>query len=254
MAAITLDDVRHALQEGQRQQALQYLDQILDENPSADAWFLSAELALRADRHRAEEDLRRALALDPAHGASLAMLERLRIGKTVAFTDIVQEQATPRSPTKYSGMRAIAITLAAVTCALVIAALLLKIVAPGGTDRQWTESPATQVNVYQPDVVFAIFTGSSLPLANVEQTDSPAASEHTLSFAVPNADNHGPYPVEVIVYDSIDALDNDLETRQTLVRTSQIHITGNVLFAYAKTLRGESVEQQLLHLFESIAS
>lgn len=254
MAATTLHDVRDALQTGQRQQALQYLELILDENPSADAWFLSAELALDADRHRAEENLRHALALDPAHGDSLTLLARLNTGQTVAFTDIAQEPATNNRQTQFSRMRAMAITLAAVMGALAIAALLLKIVSPASAGNQWAGSPAASVNLYQPDVVFANFTESSLPLSNVEQTDSLAVHKHTLTFAVPDADNHGPYPVEVIVYDSVEALDSDLATREALVRTSQIHITGNVLFAYDKLLRGEAVERQMLYLFESIAN
>ena len=65
MAAITLIDVYDALEDGHNRQAMQYLEELLHTNPTADAWFLAAEFTLERDRDQAIRHLKRALMLDP---------------------------------------------------------------------------------------------------------------------------------------------------------------------------------------------
>lgn len=77
-----LDSIRQALKAGDKAEARRLLGPVLQDQPSAEAWYLAAQAA--DDYSQAAALLRKALALDPDHAQAKSQLESLNKGQRVA--------------------------------------------------------------------------------------------------------------------------------------------------------------------------
>lgn len=263
MAATTLIDVYDALETGQYRQAVQNLQVVLETNPSADAWYLAAELTLEKDRDKAIRHLKRALLLNPKHGNSLTLLGQLGELKNLTLQDVAEEisdtvgEHADRTPllrrlSRTQQMIVIALGAMAITAGTIFG--LAALFRPDRPANLADHAPAAaQVEMLRSRDVFSQFTnGSRIPVFSVEQTTGTATpGKETLSFAVPSISG-GLFPVHVIVYDSISELIRDRNTHTSLENGFEVRVAQNVLLAYSSSLAGQSIEQELIDLFEVI--
>jgi hypothetical protein len=80
----TLSEIRHSIKQGNRQQAAAQLQDVLRTRPSADAWFLAAQMT--GDRDKAIRYLRYALQLDAGHVRARRALASFGVHQTAAET------------------------------------------------------------------------------------------------------------------------------------------------------------------------
>lgn len=92
--ANTLDQIQMAINAGDKNQARELLREEIKHNPTAEVWFLAAQVANRIDRRI--KFLEKALVLDPTHTAARTALEELTDTKRIAEAEIaaVQPEAT----------------------------------------------------------------------------------------------------------------------------------------------------------------
>ena len=263
MAATTLIDVYDALEGGKYRQAVDYLQVVLETNPSADAWYLAAELTLEKDRDKAIRHLKRALLLNPKHGNSLTLMGQLGELKDITLQDVAVEisdtvgeraDKTPllRRLSRTQQLIVIALGAMAITAGTIFG--LSALFKPDRPVNLADQAPAAaQFEMLGAREIFSQFTnGSRFPVFSVEQTTNTATpGKQTLSFAVPSA-RGGLYPVHVMVYDSVSQLIRDKATHTSLESGFEIRVSQNVLIAYSNSLVGQSIERELVDVFEVI--
>ena len=264
IATVTLKDVHASLNQGEYRLAASQLQAVLHTDPSADAWYLAAQLTVEKDRERAVRHLKRALLMNPKHGKTLTLLAQL--GETPELTisevaeevvDAVNAQAdqTPilRRLTPRQRLFAIGGTLVALifTVIVVIPALIPRTgpsFIPDAAPR-----PASDIRMVTPTTLFNQFIGSDIQLFNIERIgNSITPGKDTLKFDVsgPGGDLQ---PVQVVVYESISNLVRDSEMQRQLEETSLIFARNNALLIYAKELHDLPMEDRLLLQFQLIA-
>ncbi|MBZ0302369.1 MAG: tetratricopeptide repeat protein [Anaerolineae bacterium] len=258
----TLSDVHSALNQENYRLAAAELQEVLRTDPSADAWYMAAELTLDQDRDRAIRHLKRALLLDPRHGNSRTLLGQLGESPDFTMSDVAEEVAdvfvsqTSQTPglkrlPRQQRLLAVGAITAVTTLVLVIGLSIL--FRPTGPAYIPAEGPKAQaVQILNADTVFTRFTGSSLQMFGIERiSDSTTPGKQTLKFTVPGTDGL-PQAVQVIVYSSISDLVRDQNTQQGLEASSEVVASGNVVMAYPKGLQGMVIESQLVRQFQVI--
>ena len=265
MAATTLIQVYDALEDGHNRQAMQYLEEVLHTSPSADAWFLAAELTLDRDRDLALRHLKRALVLDPGHRKTLTLLGELGASKDITLSDVAVEVTdavtaqTSKAPllrrlSKLQQM--IVISLGAVLLTILIVSAISILTRGDGPARIPEQAPvAVPVNILNADTVFQTVTSSTLPISDIQIIPaSVTPGKSTMKFTVPVLGTNRRHPVQITVYDSISEFIRDRETQQQLAQTSEVLVQGNVMLAYARSIQRHAIEVQLLQLFEFITA
>ena len=263
MAATTLIQVYDALEDGHARQAMQYLEEVLHTNPSADAWFLAAELTLDRDRDLALRHLKRALVLDPGHGNTLGLLGQLGESKDITLSDVAVEvtDAVTAQTSKAPVLRRlsklqqmIVVSLGAVLLTILIVSAISIVTRGDGPAYIPEQAPvAVPVTILNADTVFQTVTSSKMPIFDIRIIPaSVTPGKSTMKFTVPVLGTNRRHPVQVMVYDSISEFIRDEATHQQIAQTSEVVVHGNVMLAYVRSIRGHAIEVQLLQLFEFI--
>lgn len=257
---VTLSDVYAALNEGNYNVAAKQLQELLRRDPSADAWYLAAELTLDHNRDQAIRHLKRALLIDPRHGDSLTLLGQLGESREITVADVAEEVAdavvtqTSHTPVLRHLSRTQQLIAAGGLSVLLIAALVVVygVLFPRSTPLSIPEeAPAAQeLKLLDYNRVFTQFTSSDLQLFAIEPISS-ASGRRTLKFSVPGADGLL-RPVQVIVYDSISDMVRDRAHHRQLETTARIVASTNALLVYDKSLQGLVIEGQLVRHFQFI--
>ena len=259
----SLSEVYQALDQGEYRTAVQHLQELLRTEPSADAWYLAAELIIDKDRDQAIRHLKRALLLNPRHGDSLTLLGQLGESPDITLHDVAEEVAdvvsrqanhTPGLSKLSRPQQFMAFTglLVLVAAALVFSlnALSQRNAGPSYIPPQAPQ--AKQSALLNANTLFARFSNGALPLFGIEQIKGTGdTGRDTLKFSV-----YGPdgtlQPAQIIVYHSISALVHDRSTQRNLEATSLIVAQNNALLVYSKNLQGLTLEHQLVRQFKEI--
>jgi tetratricopeptide (TPR) repeat protein len=263
IATVSLKDVHKSLEQGEYRLAASQLQAVLHHDPSADAWYLAAELTLERDRDRAIRHLKRALLLNPRHDATLRLLRRLGEAPELTISEVAEEvvdavnaQAdhTPllRRLTPRQRLIAIGGTLVALifTVIVVIPALIPR----NGPAYIPDAAPQAQaVAMVTPSAIFNQFISSDIQMFDIEHIGNAATpGKDTLKFSVSGAGGQL-QPVQVIVYESVSDLVRDRESQRQLEATSLIFARGNALLIYSKELHDLPMEDRLILQFQLIA-
>jgi tetratricopeptide (TPR) repeat protein len=262
ISSVTLKDVYAALDQGEYRLAASRLQSVLHTDPSADAWYLAAELTLERDRDRAVRHLKRALLLNPRHGDTLTLLGQL--GETPELTiaevanevaEAVNEQAD-RAPilrrlTPRQRLYAVGATLIALI--FVVVFLIPALIPRSGPALIPETAPTAQAVVkVTPNTVFNHFIGSGIQMFNVERIGNASTpGKDILKFSVSGAGGQL-QPVQIIVYESVSAMVRDSQTQRQLEESSLIFARGNAMLVYARELHELPIENRLLFQFQLI--
>lgn len=241
-------DVYSAMDAGDNVGAMRLLTEVIQAEPSAQAWYLAARLT--NDRDKALRHLKRALLLDPAHSDSLVMLRQLGGEKAITLDDVKEEvvQTLEYEHKRLPVVRNLsrrqtlvgALALAVVVIGtLVLLAQLLRSAGPSLVPDQAPQAAA--VTIVPLGTVWQHFQNSDLPIQSMAR--GPAASgRHSIEMTI--RDTSGQLvPVSVLVYDSIPALIGDRDTLDAY--ESQGHLLGaaNTRLAYPATVSGYMARQ-----------
>lgn len=264
IATVTLRDVYASLNQGDYRLAASQLQAVLHSDPSADAWYLAAQLTVQKDRERAIRHLKRALLLNPKHGKSLTMLAQL--GETPELTisevaeevvDAVNAQADQTPILRRLTPRQRLIALGAILVAQVFTVIVIipALIPNNGPSYIPNAAPQQAVDnrAVTPTALFNQFIGSDIQMFNIERIGNALTpGKDTLKFEVSGAGGKL-QPVQLIVYESISDLVRDSATHRELEETSLIFARNNALLVYAKELHDLPMEDRLLLQFQLIA-
>lgn len=203
-------EVEEALRDGDTALARQLLQELVQEHPSADAWFLAARIT-RNQEIRVKY-LKRALALDPAHQKSRELLQELG-GEYQGFFSSLLEEILPAGisvPANISANRWLRLGLFAMVSAVLIIGLglaVLRLIGPGSqrtlppppTSAPLSGPPdaATYTQTFQdrlPDVVVAVEEADVAP--PLQATTHLILTLHDINYSVVPAD----YQADLYLY------------------------------------------------------
>ncbi len=253
---VTLDDVRIAIREGDKKEALQLLKVVLKENPSAAAWYMAAKLV--KDEELTVKYLRRALLLNPNHSESLAMMESLGIAPPGAvghlrggMAELFYEQAK-RSPILRHFKPRQQLAVAGIMIILVVIAFVVVLTN--------LPEPADQVDIPESaPTARALAHISTLDLMNRLRDngynlDFEIVDEipegHSFHFTL--SDETGAMQaINVLVYDSVSALIDDQDRIATYEISHNVVGFSNVVLIYPKDFTGE-ITDRLVSTFRAI--
>ncbi len=264
IASVTLKDVHNSLNQGEYRLAASQLQTVLHNDPSADAWYLAAQLTVEKDRERAIRHLKRALLLNPKHAKTLTLLGQL--GETPELTisevaeevvDAVNAQAdqTPILRRLTPRQRLVAVGGALVALVFTVIVIIPALIPRTGPSFIPDTSPQQAVDkrVVTPTALFNQFIGSDIQMFNIERIgNSITPGKDTLKFEVSGAGGRL-QPVQVVVYESISDLVRDSAMQRQLEETSLIFARNNALLVYAKELHDLPMEDRLLLQFQLVA-
>jgi tetratricopeptide (TPR) repeat protein len=254
-------EVKDALAVGEYKQAATLLQSVLRDNPSADAWFMAAQLTLDNDRDRAIRHLKRALLLNPKHGDTLTLLGQLGEDRHITAGDVAEElgdvvdEQVDHLPFMKGQSRGMKLAVMGLLTMLVIVAVLTlpRILFPRTGPAYIPDAPpqVAELEIHSSNSIFNAFTSSGLEMFNVRFKNGRDAGKQTLEFQMPGRAGQL-QPVQVIVYQSMTAVVRDMATHQQLDLTSETVMIDNVLLAYHKDLSGLIIEGQLRNQFTLI--
>ena len=257
----TIIDVQDALHNGDYKQAATTLQNVLRDNPSAEAWFMAAQLTLDNDRDRAIRHLKRALLINPKHTNSLTLLGQLGEDRHITagdvaeeLTDVVEDQVD-HLPFMQGRSRAMKLAVMGVATMLVIIGIVVlpRILFPRTGPAYIPDAPpqTAELEIKGANSVFNAMTNSRLEMFSVRFKNENDAGKHIMQFYVPGRAGQMRL-VQVIVYQSMTAIARDAATHQELARSSETLMIDNVLLAYDKNLAGLIIEGQLRNQFTLI--
>lgn len=244
---LTIADVRAAVNQGDRKQAMEMLKAILSENPSADAWYLAARMS--KDKDRAIKYLRRALLIDSHHSQSLALMEKLggqrkgflgSIGEELA--DIIHEQAKKSPLLKRLSPRNQLIVVGLMTVIIVIGFIfaLSNFFKPAATGLYVPEvapdaAPVVRLNINQ---VKDNFVANGYELTGLRTSNrAGTAAGQTVIFNL--IDQYGTWHIiSVRVYHDLTALISDQANLSAQEETANVIAISNAVLIYPKSLQG----------------
>ncbi len=244
----TLLDVYSAMNAGDRAAAIRLLAEVIQTEPSAQAWYLAARLT--GDREKALRHLKRALLLDPKHADSLAMLRELGAEKTFTLDELKEEvvealeyehQRLPvvRNLSKRQALIGALALAVVIIGTLVLLARLLRPTGPSLVPDQ--APPPAAVTIIPLGTVWQHFQNSELPLQAMTRGAS-ASGRHSIALTV--RDTSGALvQVSLLVYDGVPALIGDRDTLDTLEAQGTVIGVANVRLAYPPTLSGFMARQ-----------
>lgn len=256
----TLTEVHSALAKGEYRSAFKELEIILQTEPSADAWYLAAELTLEKDRERAIRHLKRALILDPRHGDTLTLLGQLGESREITVNDVAEEVAdvvgkktdqTPLLRRFPRQQRLIVVAVATILTVLLVMYSIPRLIprsGPAYIPEVTPQSAAAQL--YQAGPIFAGFVNTDLELSALQRVR--AENKEILKFSVPTDIDGLSQSVQVVVYNSISDMVRDSASHRSLEAHSIIVAKGNAMLVYAKALQGSVMENRLVRQFQVI--
>jgi tetratricopeptide (TPR) repeat protein len=264
IASITLKDVYTSLDQGEYRLAASQLQAVLHSDPSADAWYLAAELTVEKDRDRAIRHLKRALLMNPRHSNTLTLLGQLGESPELSISEVAEEvvdavnaqaDQTPilRRLTPRQRLIALGGTLVAVVFTVIV--IIPALIPHNGPQFIPDAAPGQAVDTRKvaPNIIFNQFMSSDIQMFDIERIgNSVTPGKDTLKFNVsgPGGDL---VPVQVIVYESVSDLVRDSQTQRELENSSLIFARNNALLVYGQTLHDLPMEDRLILQFQLIA-
>lgn len=264
ISSVTLKDVYASLDQGEYRLAASQLQAVLHTDPSADAWYLAAELTVEKDRDRAIRHLKRALLLNPKHGNTLTLLAQLGETPELSITEVAEEvvdavnaqaDQTPLLRRLTPRQRLIALGGTLMVLVFVVIVVIPALIPNYGPKYIPNSVPqaASDTRQIAPGTLFNHFMSSDIQMFNIERIgNSVTPGKDTLKFSVSGAGGKL-QPVQVIVYESISDLIHDSQTQRALEDSSLIFARNNALLVYAKELHDLPMEDRLILQFQLIA-
>ncbi len=256
----TLVDVHSALAKGEYRTAFEELEVLLKTEPSADAWYLAAELTLDKDRDRAIRHLKRALLMDPRHGDTLTLLGQLGEARDFTMNDVAEEvvdvvaSGTDNTPLLRRVPRRLRLVVVAVATLLIVLVVMVSIprMIPYNGPAYIPEAAprAAAQTVLEPGPVFAGFVNSEIDLIGLQRVKE--RDREILKFSVAGGADGGSQPVQIIVYHSISDLVRDSAGHRSMETHSIIVANVNAMLVYSKGLQGTVMENRLVQQFQVI--
>jgi hypothetical protein len=259
---LTIADVRSAIEQGDKPRAVQMLQIILTENPSADAWYVAARLT--HDNKTAVRYLRRALMIDPDHRRAAMMLEKMGeqqqgVGGHVLdeIIDMLHEQANksillkrlnPRQQLIALGVMALVIVVGFV---ISISSLLNAMSSASETLYVPEVAPrAERVMDLNVNMVADHLVANGYELANLTITGRAGTTRgETLSFSI--LATSGNYAITIRVYEDLSALIGDREDIGYQEAVANVITEDNAVLIYPRTLP-KTEAQRLITVFNAL--
>lgn len=247
MATVTIDDVRIAFyQENDKKRAVQLLQSVLSRNPTADAWYLAANLT--SNEQQAVKCLRQALLLDPKHRMARTMLQQLGAEQKGLLGTISDETADTvykhsaripiiRSLKPYQQLILAGImVMAAIFVAFTSISKFIDIVR--GPEVAATTPEQQPVIMVSPQQVINHLTSSGITMHGLQiafREQVEAAKGHNVRFSVADATG-ATYAVSIWTYDSVSDLIDDQTNINMQTVSAQVVGSTNAYLIYPKSM------------------
>ena len=254
----TVNDVRVAMRQSKRQEALEMLREILRHNPSADALYLAAELS--ANEEAAIKHIRRALLLEPDHQPSQKWLKRKgmapgtfahQLGEEVIQTIYEQSDRTPLLSRLARWQQLAIFGVLATALLLIIGSGIVILLRSTPETRAESSLPtAAPVSLLNTSAFQEQFLNSGLDLQPARSSSAIRDIQgETLTFAL--ASGGRTYDVNILVYQDIPALIQDRTSINSYAHYANVLSASNVVMIYPKTMDSQTA-RQLVQTFEAI--
>lgn len=237
----TVLDVRSALAKGDKKEASRLLEAILRDEPTADAWYMAAQMTSNEDT--AVKYLRRALMIDPDHRLSRDMMRRLGGTDKSASGIFVDEFGTwlrqqgDRSPI----LKYLSPSLRLVILVLLLVGLVGAVVAAFSYVQDNQPEPIPEIGptaapqqFVTSEMVLNTFRNNGINVYGVERIEDVRMTEGSWTrFSV--SGGGAVYTIELLVYDTLSDLFRDQE-RVSNTGTNVYHLYGNALLGYPPSM------------------
>jgi hypothetical protein len=253
-----LAEVKTALKQGDRQKASQLLKSVLQDRPTADAWYMAAQMA--GSKETAMKHLQRALTLDSRHTKSRDMLRELGGEQKGIHHNLLEEVQVGMGEFGQNSrflsrlepkQRAIIASALFGFIGIAIVTLLVNLVRQPPPTPTPEFIPAPTAVILASDVVRSHFTGSGLVIADIEvlapPTDTPVSEQVVLTVQ----DTVGPHEVTIYMYPSIDGLVNDRLRLAEFDAANNIVVNQNAVLIYPTSVE-TAVASSLETVFNSV--
>jgi hypothetical protein len=257
----TLIEVQDALEDGDKRSAIRILKVLLQEKPSAEAWYMAAQIT--RDEDKAITYLNRALVANPTHRNSLEMLNRLGVSQK-HFSTMLREETfgflsaqSQRSPL-LRWMRpefrflAVGMLLAVVVYAFIFVFSAVRTATQGPVIAE-VAPVAQSVDYVVVNDILARFGSSDLEYVVLDVLDNTrVAQSRSIRLTVKDASNVW-HNVTVQVYNSITALINDRHNLNEQSEFANVVSDANAVMVYPIALTGEDATR-LIEVFRATIS
>jgi len=233
----TLGEVRTAVTTQDRKQASEMLQTLLKEKPTADAWFLAAQLT--KDRNKKVQYLRTALLLDNTHRKSIDWLRELGEdvdGNTLfirSFLHELQEQAN-KSPFLRPFPPAVQAVIGvgiAIFLVVMFGLIASKLIVAGGPALSSDGPDVAASDFIQTPQVLDAFNGSGIDILFVEQKRDEVVGKDIIELDIRDEGNRSRL-IEVFVYDSVKAILDDQNRLGVYDQATNVIAHANMIVVY----------------------
>lgn len=255
----TLGEIQTAITTKNRKQAAEMIQTLIQQKPSADAWYLAAQMT--TDRDTKIHYLRTALLLDRHHQKSQDALRQLgeRAGNYYSnfaynLLHILKEHIN-RSPLLRPFPPAIQLTFVAVLgifLVVMVGVLISGLLASRGPVLS-ADGPSTPaVEFFSTSQIQNVFTTGELDIMFTELKRDNAIGKDIIQLDVRDVGNRA-RTVEVFVYDNVQAIINDQNTLAIYEQATHILAYANIVVVYPLDMSDSSITH-LVDIMDTIQS
>jgi hypothetical protein len=253
----TLGEINTAISTNNRKQAITMVQTLIQQKPSADAWFLAAKLTY--DRKKKIEYLRTAMFLNPNHQKSKTYLRQLGEGNggvqhivAGGVSSYLQDQInqSPLLQKMSPAMRRVLATLIFVLLGIFVGLLVSGLLSLRGPVIS-SQGPTTEAieHLTQASVLNHLYL-SDLDILFVEQSRNSQIGKDINRIELRDAANRSQF-IEVFVYDSVTAILADQAILSTYEQSFNVLANGNVIVTYPLDM-SEIGASSIIEAFETL--
>jgi hypothetical protein len=257
---LTLTEARAAMNRGDSKTAGEILRVVLRESPSADAWYMAAQLA--PTQEKAVMCLHQALLIDAEHGASLTALRMLGgspetvvgVVKEEIVETIVEESNRRRFLRNLSRRQQIAFAsvlgLFGIVSIVLALAMAISVLPKFETVPAMGPTPVPMI-MASADRFVSEYHTSGLILLNLQVGSDPLVKKGKLIRFYLQDGKGELYPVSIQVYDSVSALIDSWNSGAGNVPAAQVIGASNAVLIFPNRLPGY-LSTPLVSTFRSV--
>lgn len=244
----TIGEVKTAIRRNQLQEAAQLLEKVIQEKPSAEAWYLASTLT--NDRDQKIYYLRTALLMDRKHHKSRSVLRDMGVdlkssSTTMMLQNLVhlwQEQANSSFLLRYfPPIVQNMVGMAVVVLIFAMFALLFVQLSPSGPDLSNTGPLVENAEFNSTTHIVDAFTQGTLDILSVNLSRNEQVGKDIVQLDVRDLGNRS-LRLEVYIYDSVQGILQEQTMLSAYEQTNTILAHANIIVLYPQDMSSTTAE------------